>query len=120
MTTTNVHALETELNQMILAGQALDAFDKFYADDVVMQEGADEPRLGKATNRKFEEEFFGAIAEFHGAELIASAAEGDRSYSEWLFDMTFKDGTRVASTQVAAREWREGKIIKERFYKIAG
>jgi ketosteroid isomerase-like protein len=120
MTTQTTQTLDTELNQMILSGQALDAFDKYYADDVVMQEGGEEPRRGKAANRAYEEQFFGAIAEFHGAQLLASAATGDHSYSEWVFDMTFKDGTRVTNTQVAAREWKDGQIVKERFYVIPG
>jgi len=41
-----------EMNDMILAGQIMEAFEKFYADDVVMQENSDEPRVGKEVNRE--------------------------------------------------------------------
>lgn len=112
----NTQTLDTDLNQKILAGQALDAFDAYYADDVVMQEGVSEPRVGKAINREYEENFFGSIAEFHGAELLSSAVNGDRSFSEWIFDATFKDGNRVKLTQTAVRQWKDGKIVHERFY----
>jgi len=101
---------------MILAGQALEAFEEFYADDVVMQENADEPTRGKEANRKREEEFFAAVEEFHGAELVGSAAVGDTSYSEWMWDVTLKDVGRVKMEQVAARRWRNGKVASERFY----
>ena len=34
----DIDALDQELNDMILQGEILEAFDKFYADDVVMKE----------------------------------------------------------------------------------
>jgi hypothetical protein len=34
----DLRTLVDELNQMILEGKILDAFEKFYADDVVMQD----------------------------------------------------------------------------------
>ncbi len=109
--------LEISLNKMILEGQGLDAFEKYYDDNIVMQDGSEPPRKGKTLNRKYELEFFGAIAEFHGAELHGSAVQGDRSYSEWTFDFTLNDGTRVTNRQVAAREWRGDKVVSERCFK---
>lgn len=49
---------------MIAAGQAMEAFERFYADDVVMQENTEQPREGKDACRKYDEEFFGNVAEF--------------------------------------------------------
>ncbi len=45
------------LNQMILSGDILGAFEKFYADDVVMQDNEMPARQGKAECRTFEESF---------------------------------------------------------------
>ena len=112
----DVNQLEKELNQMILDGQAMDAFEKFYADDIVMQENNQPPRAGKALNREFEEKFFAAIKEFHGVTLGDVAVGGDISFSEWTFDVTFQDGTRMANPQVTRRKWQGGKVINERFY----
>ena len=116
MTQTAISQLDSTLNQMILEGQALDAFETYYDDDVVMREGTQPPRQGKEANRQYEQAFFGSIAEFHGAELHASAVHGDRSYSEWTFDVTLKNGSRLTNTQVAARQWHDGKVISERFF----
>ncbi len=112
----DVQSIETELNEMILAGRGMEAFEKHYAEDCVMQENVDAPREGKDACRAYEEAFFANIAEFHGAELLASSVAGDRSYSEWVFDCTFKDGTRMRNTQVAARTWRDGKVVREQFF----
>ena len=111
-----VMELEKQLNQMILGGQALEAFEQFYSDDIVMQENNETPRVGKAANREFEEQFFSSIEEFHGATLGDVAVTGDVSFSEWTFDATFKDGNRVANPQVTRRKWSNGKVINERFY----
>lgn len=112
----DVAAIDHQLNQMILQGQILDAFEKFYAEDVVMQENLTAPKVGKAVNRKAEQDFIGSIEQFHGAALLGSAVNGERSYSEWEFDATYKGGHRVKLTQVAVRQWKNGLISHERFY----
>ena len=112
--------LDAALNAQILAGDILGAFDKFYADDVVMQENTAEPFVGKAFNRKREEEFVNSIEAFHGAQVLGSAVNGDLSYSEWEMEVTFKGGLRITLTQVAARRWKDGKILHERFYYNKG
>jgi ketosteroid isomerase-like protein len=107
---------EAELNQMILAGQVMEAFEKFYAEDTVMQENTDPPCVGKAANRERELAFFASVQEFHGMTLGAVAVADDVSFSEWVADVTFKGGGRVVMTQVARRKWRNGQIVDERFY----
>lgn len=112
----DVSALENELNQMILQGKGMEAFEKFYAEDVAMQENREAPRKGKAAARDYEMQFFGNVAEFHGATLGAVVVGADHSFSEWTFDVTFKDGSRMTNDQVAARTWRDGQVVFERFY----
>jgi ketosteroid isomerase-like protein len=112
----DVATLDRELNLAILAGDILNAFDKFYATDVVMQENDSEPFVGKDVNRKREEEFVNRVEQFHGAKLLGEAVNGDRSYSEWDYDVTFKGGQRTKLQQVASRQWRNGQVIHERFY----
>ena len=107
---------EAELNALVLQGRILDAFEQFYAEDVVMQENSATPVAGKAANRERERQFLESIEQFHHAALLGSATAGDRSYSEWLMDVTFKGGVRVKLEQVAVRRWRDGQIVHERFY----
>jgi ketosteroid isomerase-like protein len=116
----NHEALDAELNQMILSGQVMDAFEKFYAEDVVMQENLNPEIKGKAACREHENEFFSKVEAFHGATLIGAAAKGDNAYSEWEYDVTFKGAPRVKMTQVAARKWKDGKVSHERFYYDGG
>ena len=112
----NVEQLDKQLNEDVLSGKAMEAFEKYYAEDVVMQENSEEPRRGKAANRKAEEEFFGSVEAFNGGSVKASAVNGDVTFSEWEYDITFKGGKRVKMNQVAVRRWKDGKIVNERFY----
>ena len=43
-----------DLIAKVVGGKALDAFDRYYADDVTMQENEQPPRVGKAACRAFE------------------------------------------------------------------
>jgi ketosteroid isomerase-like protein len=113
-------ALEAELNKMILEGKAADAFEKFYAEDVVMQEPTDPPRVGKAANRKAEQEFYGNIEEFFGAKLLASAVGEDVTFSEWSYDFKLKGQPRIKLEEVSRRQWKNGKVVHERFYYHRG
>ena len=119
-TTPDTAALDQTLNDMVLSGKALEAFEKYYADDVVMQENSDEPRVGKEANRKAEEEFFASLAEFLEGKVLASAVNGDTSFSEWFMDVTFKNGYRMKLAQVAVRKWKDGKVVHERFFYNKG
>ena len=42
-----------DLLRLISQGKMLDAFEKYYANDVIMQENDEEPRVGKDINRKY-------------------------------------------------------------------
>jgi len=113
-------ALDKQLNEMILTGKALEAFEQFYADDVVMQENSEAPRAGKAVNREFEQQFFAQVAEWHDGRVVATAVNGDTSFSEWYMDISLKNGYRMKSAQVAVRKWKDGKIVHERFFYHKG
>ena len=115
-TPSDTAALDRELNQAILAGNILNAFETYYADDVVMHENDSPPFTGKSVNRKREQDFVNSVQEFHEARLLGEAVNGDTSYSEWEYDLTFKSGIRTKLQQVASRRWKNGQVSHERFY----
>jgi ketosteroid isomerase-like protein len=111
----DVARLDAELNDMIRAGKALEAFEKFYAEDVVMMEN-DQAFEGKEGNRKREQAFFGSIEQVHDAGIGATAVGDDVSFCQQWLDATYKDGRRLRLDEVSVRTWKNGKIVKERFY----
>ncbi|MGD1843020.1 MAG: nuclear transport factor 2 family protein [Thermonemataceae bacterium] len=104
-----------QLNTLLTQGQAMEAFERFYAEEVTMQENENEPRVGKVLNRQQCGEF---VEVFPDLTLkILSTAYGDNlSVQEVLFDYTDHEGKKVIYPEVAVRHWKDGMIIKEKFY----
>jgi hypothetical protein len=106
----------SELNSLVLAGKALDAFDRFYHPDVIMQENANTPTFGKDNNRAREIQFFADVTDFRGAEVQGIAIGENISTVIWHYDYTHKEWGVRNYTQVSVQHWKDGLIIKEQFF----
>lgn len=105
------------LNDMILSGHSLEAFEKFYSEKITMQENEEAPTVGKAANRTREEEFAGNIVEFRHAEVKNILVSDNITLVEWDFDFTHKEWGNRRFTQVSVQRWNdEGQIVNEKFY----
>lgn len=104
------------LNQLVLEGKALEAFEKFYHPAVVMQENENIPVTGKDANRKRETDFFNSITDFRKAEVKGVAFGENLSTVIWHYDYTHKDWGVRNYTQVSVQHWAEGLIIREQFF----
>ena len=105
-----------DLNDLVLQGRAPEAFEKYYHDDVVMQENENPPTIGKEANRKRENEFFSSITEFRSAKPVKITIGEDISMVQWQYDYTHKAWGVRNYTQVSVQEWKDGRIIKEQFF----
>jgi len=112
----SLKTLVDDFNSLVLKGQILEAFEKYYADDVVMQENEQPPTVGKDANREREKQFLANLIEFRGAEVKAVAIGDNVSIVEWFYDYTHKEWGKVTHHQVAVQRWKDGKIVHERFY----
>lgn len=113
--------LQEQVNEylnLLAKGQAMDAFEKYYSEDIVMQENNEDPRVGKEANRKFEIEFMSGVEEVHGSEIKAIAVneESGHVFLQTYMDATFKDFGRMLMEEVQVQTWKDGKIIHERFF----
>ncbi len=116
MHTNDLRTNVDQLNQMILEGKIMDAFEKFYDDDVVMQDNDYPQRVGKDVSRQAEQAFVNGLTEFRGARLINSIVSDGIAVNEWWMDYTHKDFGARNYTQVAVQRWKNGKIVEEKFY----
>lgn len=102
----------------VTAGKLLEGFEKYYAENVVMQELGEEPRVGKDANRTHEINFMQSIKDVHGSGILSFAedAENNKTMVESWIDLTFTNGFRVKMQQVAVQTWKDGLIVNEIFY----
>ena len=105
-----------DLNDLVLQGKALEAFEKYYHEDVVMQENENTPTIGKVANREREQEFFAAITEFRCAKPMKVTVGEAITMVQWKYDYTHKDWGVRKYSQVSVQEWKDGKIIREQFF----
>ena len=108
----------TDLYQLINSGRLMEAFEKYYHENVALQEIGEAPREGKAANRVYEQNFLASIKEFHGAGVLsitANEAENKTMVESWM-DVTFQNDTRLKMQQVAVETWEGDQIIHEIFY----
>ncbi len=106
-----------DIYNMLGQGQLLEAFDKYYGDDIVITE----PRgtwEGKEACRAHEVEFLNYVKEFHNLEVRAITSDEEKGIviHETMMDVTFQDGNRAVMEQTGVQRWKDGKIVHERFY----
>jgi hypothetical protein len=108
-------ALDKELNALIIASKSAEAFEKFYAEDVVAQENDEPERVGREQWMQGRLALEQKIKSFK-AVVLASAALGDTSFSEWTYELDIEGMGALKISQVAVRRWRNGRVVRERFY----
>jgi ketosteroid isomerase-like protein len=105
----------TKLVQYVEANQIMNALDELYDEHVSMQDNLNPPVVGKAANRERERAFFGGIT-VHQNRALSVAVDGDQAVIRWLFEFTGGDGKRYRMDQLSHQHWKDGRIVKERFY----
>lgn len=108
-----------DIKSLVLAGKAMEAFEKYYGEDVVMQENENPPTVGKDANRQRELDFFAKLVEFRSMELKCVAFGEDVIISEWFGDYTHQEWGKQTHDQVSVQRWKDGKVVHERFYYTA-
>src|SRR6476469_8743200 len=105
----------TRLVRYVEANRILDAIDELYDEYVSMQDNHNPPVVGQAANRERERQFFGGIT-LHQHRALSIAVDGDQAVIHWLLEFAGGDGKRYRLDQLAHQEWKDGRIVRERFY----
>ncbi len=107
-----------DLIETMKAGDILGAFEKHYAQDVVMQENSEPPTEGKDANREREKQFVASIKDFKSLwiDSVAVNEQDGVAFIEYGFNFINTDDQDVTYQQAARQTWQNGKIVSERFY----
>jgi len=112
-----LHEKISNLNELILSGKPLEAFEKFYHPAVVMQENESTPTVGKDANLRREIDFFGKVSGFSENAKILDVALGDNvTMVRWQYNYVHKEWGKKNYTQVSVQHWKDGQIVKEQFF----
>ena len=116
---TSLEQAVTELNRLVADRKLVEGIDRFYADDVVMAESASQSTRGKAANRERERVFVDGLTRWDATlhETVVDATKG-LAMNRWTIEYSHRQFGDGVLRQIAAQQWRDGRIVHEAFYKI--
>jgi len=108
-----------KLNSLIKEGRIMDAFEKYYGENVIIQVNGNLPVTGKNQNRKREMIFLQEIEKLNSAEINSVTFGGiddNVSMTEWAINIENKEGIKKIIYRLNVQHWRDDKIINEKLY----
>ena len=105
-----------ELLEYVRGGRIMDAMHEFYHPEVVMEEPAYGRTEGLEANLEREQAFVDGVAEFRNFEAKNVSVGENCSAYENAMAWKSTDGQEIEVEQTCVQEWKDGKIIRERFY----
>jgi ketosteroid isomerase-like protein len=118
----DVAARVADLVSYIQSGRIHDAMLEFYADDVTMQENNNSPTVGLPANVEREKQFVASVKEWKSlnVETVAVDVKRNRTVVQSTAAFVNQQDQLVRMDQVAVQQWRDGKIVFEKFYYDTG
>ncbi|MBD2102567.1 nuclear transport factor 2 family protein [Leptolyngbya sp. FACHB-261] len=91
-------------------------YERFYAEDVVVQENLQAPRVGRAMSIERQLRMNANVKEVHDFKIGPVLVDGDHSVVEMHIDLTTLDGYRIRIEELGMQTWKDGLIVRERFF----
>jgi hypothetical protein len=107
------------LNLLIKEGKIMEAFEKYYGEEVIIQVNGNPSITGKEQNRKREMIFLQEIEKLNSAEIKSvtfGGTDDNVSMTEWAINIENKEGIKKIIYRVNVQHWKEDKIINEKLY----
>ena len=120
MSTANLQQRLNDLLGYIRQGKIIEAMNEFYDKDTVMQENTNPPTSGLDANIEREKQFMSGVKELRGFTVTASGVGDNVTFYESTSDIVTTGGVPVHIEQVSLARWKNGKIVRERFYYDTG
>ena len=108
-----------KLNTLIREGKIMEAFEKFYGNEVIIQVNGNRPISGKDENRSREMIFLKEIEKLNSAEINSvtfGGTDDNVSMTEWAINFVNKEGVENVIYRVNVQHWKNDKIINEKLY----
>lgn len=116
MSAMNLQQRLQDLLSHIREGKIIEAMNKFYDQDTVMQENASPPTKGLAANIERENQFMSGVKAWKGFGVTATGVGENTTFYECNMDYIATNGQPVHTEQISVAKWTNGKIVHERFY----
>lgn len=104
-----------EFNALVQQYKFIEALEKFYDQDIISTDNANEPTKGIEQFRKAVEKFIDNT-EVEKLELLSTIVENNLSVAHWHYVFTHKLFGRLDYKQISVQRWKDNKIIQENHF----
>lgn len=111
----NLLHLVDELDGMLISGDFMGAFEKFFADEVVTLTGPSDITYNKAEKRERLQGFLNNVYPNHATRHSVGTGE-NTTYSEFTFEFITLSGERRVFHEILRRIWEDGKVKEEKYF----
>lgn len=105
------------MDNMVVHGQIQEAVEQFFAEKATTKDFDGTITANKSEMLAKMSGFLGGIQKVNGITLHHASAHNDVSMSEYTFDFDMKDGSHILWHEIIRRQWKEGKVINEQYFK---
>ena len=113
----NLSQSVTSLQSLIQEGKTIEAMERFYAENVTMQENNDALRVGKAVCIAHESASLARVKAMQGTlKNYAINEETGRVFQEWTYQFTNHKDQTFTLNEVSLQTWENDQIVSERFF----
>jgi ketosteroid isomerase-like protein len=105
-----------ELIRYTVQGRSEEALLAFYAEDVVIQENNQPPRIGRAASIARSRDAARWTSAVHEISVPRVLIDGDYVVIEWHAEWTLENGVRVRIEELALQCWEGNQVVFERFF----
>lgn len=116
MTEQEIQTAVAELADLTVQGKSIDAFEKFYADDLDKTDVDGVVVNSKAANRQAGLDLISKITAVRDFSCRGTVVSGNRAFVIWHVDFDHADLGPTVFNEVAIQDWQDGKIVRERFF----
>jgi hypothetical protein len=104
-----------QLIEMAERGQFLESLRSFYAVDAQVQENDASPRIGLQALLDNERRVLSVFQNVSG-KALRTFVDGNEAIIHWSFEFVTQDGVVIGLDELAYQTWRDGQIVREKFY----
>lgn len=105
-----------QLIRYTVEGRSEAALLAFYADDVVIQENNQPPRVGRAASIARNRDAVQWTRAVHEISVPRVLIDGNLVVIEWHAEWTLSSGQRIRIEELALQSWEGNRIVFERFF----
>ncbi|SOE20047.1 Predicted 5' DNA nuclease, flap endonuclease-1-like, helix-3-turn-helix (H3TH) domain [Spirosomataceae bacterium TFI 002] len=105
-----------QLDKMVSDGKILEAFDKFFHENVITWSDKKDRTTSKKEKRSFLVDFFDKMKSLDQFKFHDSIIDGNTSYSKFTFTFTNQDDERLRWHEIIRREWKDGLVVDEYYF----